>query len=263
MKKTVALLLFLTLLFCGCDARAPEGTVAAAGTPTPSPSAKSVEWEIVRTPALTPIPTPVPDGADEWGFFEVDIDSADEYRDFVMEHRYSDAYYGTRFYRLTDDAYVELGYLEGVVTGKLSYSRVPNIIVDGSGVVYAIERSRIASWARIARAYCVEDNTLVRLPTDTLLDGGELERIKNPPVFFVTAPVEVYDVKEGEMRTLEEGEYISFEYSNEIDALYATYFPPGSNELRYIRLELDSTDCIRGGPFFGDCFYSEDVEWVG
>lgn len=264
MKKLVALLLLAMLLLCGCAARAPGAAeTEAPGATSPALSVKPVEWEIARTPMPTPISTPEPDAADEWGFFEIDIDETDEYRDFVMEHRYSDAYYGTRFYRLVDGAYVELGYLDGVVTGKLSYSRVPNIIVDGSGAIFAVERSKLASWARIARAYCVKNGALAQIPTDNVVDGGALERIKDAPVFFVTAPVTVYDMRGERERTLEAGEYVSFEYSDEVGALYAPYFPSGSNELRYIRLELDSMDCIKDGPFFGDCFYSEGVEWVG
>ncbi|HOG00673.1 MAG TPA: hypothetical protein PK438_05910 [Clostridia bacterium] len=265
MKKLVSLLLLLALLPCGCAARASDaaGTSPAPGAFSPTPSVRPVEWEILRTPEPTPIPTPAPDNADECGFFEIDIDTTDGYRDFVMEHRYSDVYYGTRFYRLIDGAYVELGYLDGVATGKLSQSRVPNIIVDGSGVIYAIERSKIATWARIARAYRVEGGVLVRIPTENVVDGGALERIKDAPVFFVTEPVTVYDMLEERERTLEVGEYVSFEYSDEVGALYAPYFPPGSNELRYIMLELDECDCIRNGPFFGNCFYSEYVEWIG
>ena len=259
--KRLALLL-LPLLLYGCTVSEPRETMLTP-SPSPSQSIKPVEWEIERTPAPTPIPTPEHDGADEWGFFEIDIDEMDGYQDFVMEHRYSDAYYGTRFYRLKDGEYVELGYMDGVVTGKLSYSRVPNIMVEGSGVIYAIERSKLASWAKIARAYRVENDALVQVPPENIYDGGAMEHIKDAPVFEVTEPVTVYDTKDEKTRTLAVGELISFEYSNEIDKLFAPYFPPGSNEDRLIVLEIDSIDCIKNGPFFGDCFYNERVEWVG
>lgn len=262
--KRVLILFCAALLFCGCAAQTQLPSVSPSAQPVVSSSPGEVVWQI--DPVATPSPMPTPQLNDAWerGFFEIDIDKNDGYRDFVAEYYIMDTYYETVFYRLKDGAYVELGRLEGTLTGNVG-GRTPSITLDGMGGIYAAETSVLASWAVLRSVYEVKKDTL------TLKDGSGAREFSDPPLFRVTAPVELrgveYDVWKSQGGrvgdyltskhfTLQEGDTITFFASDENSALI------GHSDAGYVALFMESSDIILNGPFFGDCFYSGRVEWV-
>lgn len=263
--KRVLILFCAALLFCGCAAQTQLPSVSPSTQPVVSSSPGEVNWQI--EPVATPSPVPTPQLEDAWerGFFEIDIDKNDSYRDFVAEYYIMDTYYETVFYRLKDGTYVELGRLEGTLTGNVG-GRTPSITLDGMGGIYAKETSVLASWAVLHSVYEVKNDTL------TLRNDGVGRAFIEPPVFWMTEPVKLrvmeYDVWQleggrvgdyltGKTVTLQIGDRVVFFASDESYALI------GSFGDTYGVLFMESCDCILDGPFFGNCFYSPYVEWVG
>lgn len=223
--------------------------------PAPTKTVKPVDWEIKPTATPTAAPTPTPGQGIAADLTEIDIDASDSYRDFIAERQLSDTYGETTFYRLTDKGYVKLGVIPGYMTGSVGYQK-PTLTVDGSGVVYSIERSVLASWARIAKTYVVKNGRLtLKAPADSLY------AIRNAPVFFVRETITIFDPDKNSNITLGPGDQVSFEDTNEKSWLMGFYYTAETHGR--VLLYMDDLDSIKDGPFFGDCFYSDQVEWVG
>lgn len=233
----------------------PQPTATVSDKPAPTKTAKPVDWEIKPTATPTAAPTPTPDQGIAADLTEIDIDASDSCRDFIAERPLSDTYGETTFYRLTDKGYVKLGVIPGYMTGSVGYQK-PTLTVDGSGVVYSIERSVLASWARIAKTYVVKNGRLtLKAPADSLY------AIRNAPVFFVRETITIFDPDKNSNVTLVPGDQVSFEDTNEKSWLMGFYYTAETHGR--VLLYMDDMDSIKDGPFFGDCFYSDQVEWVG
>ncbi len=134
----------------------------AAEEPRPTQAAPAIQWRL-ETPAPLPAPTiqaELGDGS-ERGYTEIDIDTSDEYRDFVFEQRIADGYGEATFFRLINGEYRELGSLPGYVTDSLG---TPSVTLDGMGHLYLNAPSVHLGWARIDRAYVVENGALAEIP---------------------------------------------------------------------------------------------------
>lgn len=164
------------LLFCITILALALGLAGCSGQPALTPSSLSgapeetggeetggIEWEIAQpTPAALPAIDPaLLTRPHEEGYAEIDIDKADQYRDFVLEERITDQYGSSTFFRLVDGKYVQLGSLDGYVTEMLGK---PGILLDGLGYLYEDAHSVHLGWARIGRIYEVRDMRLVELP---------------------------------------------------------------------------------------------------
>ncbi len=264
MKKQMLCLTLCVFFLFGCTPRTERPPTAQ--TPAASPTPAGLQWEILPPEEPMPVPTPELAGAEERGFFEIDIDKADAYRDFAAEYMYMDTWYETVLYRLKDDKYIELGRLEGTLTGNVGY-RIPNITLDGTGGVYCTETSALASWADLYSVYEVKDDAIA------LKNGGNgIREFNDPPVFRVTEATKlrgvdyamwksfggsVEDYLTNDVFTLERGDTVTFFASDENSALLGSF---GGN---YGVLIMEGMDILKNGPFFGSCFYSERVEWVG
>ena len=232
-----------------------SGRPTATVNPAPTPTIKPIEWDINPTTAPTEAPTPSLNKGNKSSFTEIDIDSSDNYRDFAAEFEYADNYGETEFYRLTDKGYVKLGTIAGYTAGSVGYQK-PTITVDGSGIIYSIEQSALVSWSKIAKTYVIKNNRMVLdSPADSLY------AFRSVPIFTVTQDVTVYDFEQECDVKLEPGDQVFFEGSDEKSKLIGTYSTADTSG--YALLYMKDTDCMKNGLFFGDCFYSDEVEWVG
>lgn len=256
MKRLFCALIFTLLMLASCAKQEPPA-LPSETVAKPTVTLKHVEWEIKTTPVPTPIPTPRLDKGESSCFTEIDIDSSDEYRDFAAEFRYGDTYGETVLYRLKEEGYVELGTIPGCYMTEKLGNRIPTIMADGSGMVYTIEQSRLASWADIAKVYVVENDELVLQP-----ERESLFKLKESMPFFVKEKVTLGDVHEPEKYIqLEPGDWVTFDYSDEDSMLIGSY--SSGDEYKTVVLFMDSLDFLYDGRFFGSCFYNENVEWVG
>lgn len=233
----------------------PENSEKPRQTAVSTSTIKPVEREIRPTaePA-TEAQIPFLDKGNNAGFTEIDIDSTDDYRDFAAEFEYADNWGETELYRLTEKGYVKLGTIPGYITGTVGYQK-PTITVNGSGVIYAVESSKLVSWTTVAKTYVIKNGKLaLQSPSDSTYI------LRRVPVFTVIKSLTVHDCERDMDVMLTPGDRMTFEVSDESSMLFGPYQTADTNG--YAVLYMEDGDCIKDGPFFGDCFYSDEVEWI-